>query len=68
MRNVFCIFISIILFAASLTAQDIKFEHYNDDSGLSHNAVRHIVQDKHGFLWLGTFAGLNRFDGYEFKS
>ena len=58
MRNVFCIFISIILFAASLTAQDIKFEHYNDDSGLSHNAVRHIVQDKHGFLWLGTFAGL----------
>ncbi|HDZ06674.1 hypothetical protein LCGC14_0190100 [marine sediment metagenome] len=68
MRNVFCIFISIILFAASLTAQDIKFEHYNDDNGLSHNAVRHIVQDKHGFLWLGTFAGLNRFDGYEFKS
>ncbi|APA65152.1 hybrid sensor histidine kinase/response regulator transcription factor [Maribacter sp. 1_2014MBL_MicDiv] len=68
MRNVFSIFILIILLATSVTAQDIKFEHYNDDSGLSHNAVRHIVQDKHGFLWLGTFAGLNRFDGYEFKS
>ncbi|MDO5970739.1 two-component regulator propeller domain-containing protein [Flavivirga aquimarina] len=35
---------------------------------MSHNSVRHIVQDKHGFLWLGTFSGLNRFDGYEFKS
>lgn len=68
MRQFLCIFISVIFLGASLTAQDIKFEHYNDDSGLSHNAVRHIVQDKHGFLWLGTFAGLNRFDGYEFKS
>ena len=68
MRNLFGIFFSTIFFVASLTAQNIKFEHYNDDSGLSHNAVRHIVQDKHGFLWLGTFSGLNRFDGYEFKS
>lgn len=48
-------------------AQNIKFEHYNDDSGLSHNSVRHIVQDKHGFMWFGTFSGLNRFDGYQFK-
>ncbi|MEP3383114.1 MAG: two-component regulator propeller domain-containing protein, partial [Flavobacteriaceae bacterium] len=51
-----------------LCAQNIKFEHYNDNSGLSHNSVRHIVQDNNGFLWLGTFSGLNRFDGYEFKS
>lgn len=51
-----------------LQAQSLKFEHYNDAIGLSHNSVRHIVQDKNGFLWLGTFSGLNRFDGYEFKS
>jgi signal transduction histidine kinase/ligand-binding sensor domain-containing protein/DNA-binding response OmpR family regulator len=48
--------------------QRLVFEHYNDTNGLSHNSVRHIVQDKNGFLWLGTFAGLNRFDGYHFKS
>ena len=47
--------------------QKIKFEHYDDSDGLSHNSVRHIVQDKNGFLWLGTFSGLNRFDGYHFK-
>ncbi|MES2239632.1 MAG: two-component regulator propeller domain-containing protein [Bacteroidota bacterium] len=49
-------------------AQNIKFEHYNENNGLSYNSVRHIVQDKKGFLWLGTFFGLNRFDGYQFKS
>ncbi|WP_372757185.1 two-component regulator propeller domain-containing protein [Mariniflexile sp.] len=49
-------------------SQNIKFEHYNDNNGLSHNSIRHIVQDKYGFLWIGTFSGLNRFDGYEFKS
>ncbi|MFD2291133.1 two-component regulator propeller domain-containing protein [Mariniflexile gromovii] len=49
-------------------SQSIKFEHYNDNDGLSHNSIRHIVQDKHGFLWIGTFSGLNRFDGYEFKT
>lgn len=52
---------------AVLNAQNIKFEHYNDNSGLSHNSIRHIVQDNNGFLWLGTFSGLNRFDGYQFK-
>ncbi len=53
---------------AFLTAQNIKFEHYNYNDGLSHNSVRHIVQDDNGFLWIGTFSGLNRFDGYQFKS
>ena len=47
--------------------QDIVFEHYGDGDGLSHNTVRSILQDKNGFLWLGTFGGVNRFDGHEFK-
>ena len=61
----------IILYIVSiwgLFSQTIQFEHYNDANGLSHNSVRHIVQDKNGFLWLGTFSGLNRFDGYQIKS
>lgn len=57
-----------IMFFLSAFSQNIKFEHYNDNNGLSHNSVRHIVQDKHGLLWIGTFSGLNRFDGYEFKT
>ncbi len=49
-------------------SQNVKFDHYNDNNGLSHNSVKHIVQDKKGFLWFGTYSGLNRFDGYQFKT
>ena len=37
------------------------------ENGLSHNEVTAIVQDKDGFIWIGTRGGLNRYDGYEFK-
>ncbi len=50
------------------SSQNIKFEHYTDNGGLSHNSIRHIAQDNNGFMWFGTFSGLNRFDGYQFKS
>lgn len=41
--------------------------HLTVEDGLSGNAVSAIVQDKYGFLWIGTKTGLNRYDGYEFK-
>lgn len=34
--------------------------------GLSHNTVFSILQDRQGFLWIGTSDGLNRYDGYTF--
>lgn len=36
--------------------------------GLSNNEVRCIFQDHNGFLWFGTYDGLNRYDGYTFKT
>ena len=37
------------------------------EKGLSNNSIRCIYQDRDGFFWFGTFDGLNRYDGYEFK-
>lgn len=37
------------------------------EQGLSNNTVRAIFQDRRGFMWFGTYDGLNRYDGYSFK-
>src|SRR6476661_5368789 len=53
----------------SLSGQSpsFKFEYLNAADGLSHNKVQCILQDKQGYIWFGTFNGLNRYDGYTFK-
>ena len=42
-------------------------QHYSIKDGLSQNIVMAILQDKQGFMWFGTWDGLNRFDGYTFE-
>ncbi len=44
----------------------VSFEHFTTDEGLSQNAGLVFLQDKQGYLWIGTGDGLNRYDGYNF--
>ncbi|RZK17286.1 MAG: hypothetical protein EOO43_13640 [Flavobacterium sp.] len=44
-----------------------QFSHLDINDGLPHNNVNCFYKDNKGFLWLGTFAGLARYDGYSFK-
>lgn len=37
------------------------------ENGLSNNEVNCLFQSRDGFMWFGTFDGLNRYDGYSFK-
>ncbi len=37
------------------------------NDGLINNEVTSIIQDKNGFLWIGTRGGLQQYDGYEMK-
>ena len=39
---------------------------WNTDNGLPDNAVTAAVQTRDGYLWLGTYGGLVRFDGARF--
>ena len=39
---------------------------WKTDDGLPDNAVTAVVQTREGYLWLGTYAGLARFDGARF--
>jgi ligand-binding sensor domain-containing protein/signal transduction histidine kinase len=47
-------------------SQNIRFEHLSLEQGLSQSVVNSILQDRTGFLWIGTQDGLNRYDGYNF--
>ena len=46
----------------------IRFERLKRSQGLSHQRVTQIVQDDRGFMWFGTQFGLNRYDGYHFRT
>lgn len=61
------IFLFFLLMAAHLFAADYPVKYLGIDQGLSNNAVTSIYQDHNGFMWFGTYDGLNRYDGYQFK-
>ncbi len=62
-------FFSFLLISFSIQ-QNFAQETFNElqklstEQGLSQSTVTCIFQDSDGFMWFGTFSGLNRFDGY----
>ena len=60
----------LILFSPSIiVAEAQNFTHFNtSNSGLSYDGVSTVMQDSRGFMWVGTYKGLNRFNGNSFKS
>ncbi|MFD1604361.1 AraC family transcriptional regulator [Flavobacterium artemisiae] len=56
-----------LLFSIHSFAQQIKFENFTTNQGLSNNSVADIESDNDGGLWIATWDGLNYFDGTNFK-
>lgn len=51
------------------TARDVlHYRRYGIADGLPHRVVSTIVQDPRGYIWLGTWNGLSRFDGERFEA
>lgn len=46
---------------------NMDFDIFTTEQGLCGNTITHLFQDKKGFLWIGTDAGMNCFDGYTFR-
>jgi signal transduction histidine kinase/ligand-binding sensor domain-containing protein/DNA-binding response OmpR family regulator len=71
MRRINTLFIAILLLIAQFaTAQQpyYKIKKISTTNGLSNSVVYSIIQDKLGFIWFATEDGLNRYDGYNFKT
>ncbi len=66
----------LLVFSVNGKAQDVEYlqfdkyttEHFVQEKGLSQNSIFSIYQDEIGFMWFGTWDGLNRYDGYSFIS
>lgn len=66
MRTVIRIF---LLFCCSHAMAQHRITGYlGIERGLSNNSVTCIHHDRNGFMWFGTYDGLNRFDGYSFRT
>ncbi len=64
-RILFLLFVYLFSYGQS---NSLKFEHLTVEDGLSQGTVYAILQDNRGFMWFGTRFGLNRYDGYKFRS
>lgn len=67
-------FIACLLFLTGLLtvctshAQEYNYIHYDVKDGLAGSTVFDLCQDKDGFIWFATEAGISRFDGTHFKN
>lgn len=71
MRLIKCIFSLAVLQCATLSVSSqtssARFSHLTTEDGLAQNMVDCMIQDRHGFIWIGTWNGLCRYDGYDFE-
>ncbi|WP_308444064.1 ligand-binding sensor domain-containing protein, partial [Shewanella algidipiscicola] len=69
LKNLLLILFFTLSFSGLSLASEalLNVDHYNVPEGLSQSTVTSVVEDKYGYVWVGTLNGLNRFDGSKFK-
>lgn len=61
------VFMSLMMNANSAQGQsELDIREFTVEDGLAENNPTQIVQDKTGFIWVSTWNGLCRYDGYSF--
>ncbi|MEM6724017.1 MAG: two-component regulator propeller domain-containing protein [Bacteroidota bacterium] len=65
-QGLFSLFLVMSICGESAQVPFFPFKQLNSDDGLSQNAATCLLQDRYGFLWIGTQDGLNRYDGRQF--
>ncbi len=58
-----------LLFARAALAdvRDFRFQHVTGPHGLAQNTVSALLQDRDGYIWVGTQGGLHRYDGQDYR-
>ena len=53
--------------ATGVAQPQVSVTHFDEFSGMAQWYVTQIVQDRSGMIWMATWNGLNRYDGYQFE-
>ena len=58
----------MLSFPMEMRAQQMQatLSHYTTDDGLASNAISYLTHDDYGYVWIATWNGVSRFDGYNF--
>jgi ligand-binding sensor domain-containing protein/serine phosphatase RsbU (regulator of sigma subunit) len=69
MKGILIFFNLLFFLSCTSLAQtnEVIFNHYTVDDGISQSSVSCILQDSQGYIWFGTQDGVNRFNGYSFE-
>ncbi|MBB5207975.1 EAL domain-containing protein [Chiayiivirga flava] len=62
-----CALACLIAFAASAARRDYYFQTLDHRQNLAQSSITALLQDRAGFMWVATQAGLQRYDGYRFR-
>lgn len=54
------------ILVSSSRASDFLIKNWRNEDGLPHSIINSIIQTHDGYLWIGTYVGLVRFDGARF--
>lgn len=65
-NSVAAVFICLVFIQQINAIDKTPISHLGIQQGLSNNSIRCIYQDHKGFMWFGTYDGLNLYDGYNF--
>ena len=63
--------ITILLITSVVTAhksEEVRITHFSEADGYGQDIVSSAVQDHDGYVWIGTWNGLCRYDGYRFQN
>ncbi|MCU0236174.1 MAG: diguanylate cyclase [Acidobacteria bacterium] len=58
----------LLVLALPLLSVRYPFINYRSSAGLPQSNITALLQDRDGFIWVGTQAGLGRFDGSRFET
>jgi len=66
-KHIFIFLTALFFFIRVIAQENYRVVNWNMEQGMSNGFVRCMIKDLHGFLWIGTQAGLDRLDGKSFK-